>query len=64
MEEQVGKKFGNPADPLLVSVRSGAALSMPGMMNTILNLGLTDASVDGLAKKPAIQGSPTTAIAA
>src|SRR5271156_1181344 len=51
MEEQVGKKFGNPADPLLVSVRSGAALSMPGMMNTILNLGLTDASVEGLAKK-------------
>ena len=51
MEEAVGKKFGDPADPLLVSVRSGAALSMPGMMNTILNLGLTDASVEGLAKK-------------
>ncbi len=51
MEEAVGKKFGNAADPLLVSVRSGAALSMPGMMNTILNLGLTDASVEGLAKK-------------
>jgi pyruvate,orthophosphate dikinase len=46
-----GRKFGDPADPLLVSVRSGAALSMPGMMNTILNLGLTDASVEGLAKK-------------
>ena len=46
-----GKKLGDPADPLLVSVRSGAALSMPGMMNTILNLGLTDASVEGLAKK-------------
>ena len=46
-----GKKFGNVADPLLVSVRSGAALSMPGMMNTILNLGLNDASVDGLARK-------------
>ncbi|QVL33003.1 pyruvate, phosphate dikinase [Telmatocola sphagniphila] len=46
-----GKKFGDPADPLLVSVRSGAALSMPGMMNTILNLGLTDTSVEGLAKK-------------
>ena len=46
-----GKKFGDPADPLLVSVRSGAALSMPGMMNTILNLGLTDASVEGLVKK-------------
>jgi pyruvate,orthophosphate dikinase len=51
VEELVGKKFGDPNDPLLVSVRSGAALSMPGMMNTILNLGLTDASVEGLAKK-------------
>ncbi|MGE3821201.1 MAG: pyruvate, phosphate dikinase, partial [Isosphaeraceae bacterium] len=51
MEAAVGKKFGDPADPLLVSVRSGAALSMPGMMNTILNLGLGDASVAGLAKK-------------
>jgi pyruvate,orthophosphate dikinase len=51
MEGVAGKKFGDPADPLLVSVRSGAALSMPGMMNTILNLGLTDASVEGLAKK-------------
>ncbi|QEH33107.1 Pyruvate, phosphate dikinase [Aquisphaera giovannonii] len=51
VEEQVGKKFGDSSDPLLVSVRSGAALSMPGMMNTILNLGLTDASVEGLAKK-------------
>src|SRR6201996_9465543 len=51
MEEAVGMKFGNPTDPLLVSVRSGAALSMPGMMNTILNLGLTDASVEGLAGK-------------
>jgi pyruvate,orthophosphate dikinase len=51
MEEAVGKRFGSATDPLLVSVRSGAALSMPGMMNTILNLGLTDASVEGLAKK-------------
>src|SRR6516162_7328250 len=51
MEQAVGKKFGDPADPLLVSVRSGAALSMPGMMNTILNLGLTDVSAEGLAKK-------------
>src|SRR6202035_5588021 len=46
-----GKKFGDPNDPLLVSVRSGAALSMPGMMNTILNLGLSDAAVEGLARK-------------
>jgi pyruvate, orthophosphate dikinase len=51
VEEVFGKKFGDPTDPLLVSVRSGAALSMPGMMNTILNLGLTDTSVEGLAKK-------------
>ena len=51
VESQLGKKFGDPADPLLVSVRSGAALSMPGMMNTILNLGLSDAAVEGLAKK-------------
>src|SRR5271170_5932963 len=51
VEAAFGKKFGDTTDPLLVSVRSGAALSMPGMMNTILNLGLTDASVEGLAKK-------------
>ncbi len=51
MEKAVGKTFGDASDPLLVSVRSGAALSMPGMMNTILNLGLTDASVEGLARK-------------
>ena len=51
VEETFGKKFGDTNDPLLVSVRSGAALSMPGMMNTILNLGLSDASVEGLAKK-------------
>jgi pyruvate,orthophosphate dikinase len=51
MEVAVGKKFGDPVDPLLVSVRSGAALSMPGMMNTILNLGLTDVSVEGLTRK-------------
>ena len=51
VEAEFGKKFGDNTDPLLVSVRSGAALSMPGMMNTILNLGLTDASVEGLSKK-------------
>jgi pyruvate,orthophosphate dikinase len=51
MESLAGKRFGNVADPLLVSVRSGAALSMPGMMNTILNLGLNDATVEGLARK-------------
>ena len=51
VEKLMGAKLGDPADPLLVSVRSGAALSMPGMMNTILNLGLSDASTEGLAKK-------------
>ncbi|MBI5546468.1 MAG: pyruvate, phosphate dikinase, partial [Deltaproteobacteria bacterium] len=51
LEKVTGKKFGDPEDPLLVSVRSGAARSMPGMMETILNLGLTDVSVEGLAKK-------------
>ncbi len=50
LEKELGKKFGDNNDPLLVSVRSGAAVSMPGMMNTILNLGLTDQSVQGLAK--------------
>jgi pyruvate,orthophosphate dikinase len=50
MEEQVGKQFGNPDNPLLVSVRSGARASMPGMMDTILNLGLNDIVVEGLAK--------------
>jgi pyruvate,orthophosphate dikinase len=49
LEKETGKKFGDNTNPLLVSVRSGAQVSMPGMMNTILNLGLTDASVTGLA---------------
>jgi pyruvate,orthophosphate dikinase len=49
LEEAAGKRFGDPEDPLLVSVRSGAAISMPGMMDTILNLGLNDESVEGLA---------------
>ena len=51
LEEKVGKEFGDVNDPLLVSVRSGAVISMPGMMDTILNLGLNDKSVEGLAKK-------------
>jgi len=50
LERELGKKFGDAKNPLLVSVRSGAAVSMPGMMDTILNLGLTDAVVEGLAK--------------
>jgi pyruvate,orthophosphate dikinase len=49
LEKELGKKFGDTANPLLVSVRSGAAVSMPGMMNTILNLGLNDEAVVGLA---------------
>jgi pyruvate,orthophosphate dikinase len=51
LEEKTGKRFGDPADPLLVSVRSGAAISMPGMMDTILNLGLNDEAVEGLAAR-------------
>jgi len=51
LEREMGKKFGHSDDPLLVSVRSGAKFSMPGMMDTILNLGLNDQSVKGLAKK-------------
>ena len=51
LEEKTGKKFGDTANPLLVSVRSGARASMPGMMDTILNLGLNDVSVEGFAAK-------------
>ena len=51
LEELQGKKFGDTEDPLLVSVRSGARASMPGMMDTILNLGLNDVAVEGFAKK-------------
>ncbi len=50
IEAQTGKKFGDPANPLLVSVRSGAKFSMPGMMDTVLNLGLNKATREGLAK--------------
>ena len=51
LEEQTGKKFGDPDNPLLVSVRSGSRASMPGMMDTILNLGLNETVVDALVKK-------------
>ena len=51
LEEIQNKKFGDNNDPLLVSVRSGARASMPGMMDTILNLGLNDEAVEGFAKK-------------
>jgi pyruvate, orthophosphate dikinase len=49
LEEKMGRKLGDPVDPLLVSVRSGAKFSMPGMMETVLNVGLSDVSVSGLA---------------
>ncbi|MBO0804234.1 MAG: pyruvate, phosphate dikinase [Nocardiopsaceae bacterium] len=51
LEERMGKRLGDPADPLLVSVRSGAKFSMPGMMETVLNIGLSDESVHGLARQ-------------
>jgi pyruvate,orthophosphate dikinase len=51
LQQAMGRKLGDPADPLLVSVRSGAKFSMPGMMDTVLNIGLSDESVDGLAKQ-------------
>jgi pyruvate,orthophosphate dikinase len=51
LETQMGRRLGDPGDPLLVSVRSGAKFSMPGMMDTILNLGLNDRSVEGLARR-------------
>jgi pyruvate, orthophosphate dikinase len=51
LEKDMGRRLGDPADPLLVSVRSGAPFSMPGMMDTVLNLGLNDQSVDGLTKQ-------------
>ncbi|MFC1744132.1 pyruvate, phosphate dikinase [Candidatus Riflebacteria bacterium] len=51
VEEKMGMKFGDPVNPLLFSVRSGAAVSMPGMMDTVLNLGLNDETVQGIIKK-------------
>lgn len=50
LEEKTGKQLGNPSNPLLVSVRSGAVFSMPGMMDTVLNLGMNDLTVEGMAK--------------
>ena len=50
LEGQTGKRFGDPANPLLVSCRSGAKFSMPGMMDTVLNIGMNDAVVEGMAK--------------
>ena len=56
LEEKAAKRFGDPDDPLLVSVRSGAAVSMPGMMDSILNVGLNDVSVGGLARSTGNEG--------
>src|SRR5882672_9486837 len=50
LEQETGRRFGNPSAPLLVSVRSGAAVSMPGMMDTILNLGINDEVEEGLGR--------------
>ena len=55
LEEESGKKLGDTSNPLLVSVRSGAVLSMPGMMDTVLNLGMNDETVEGVAK---LTGNP------
>ena len=69
IETAVGRRFGDPSDPLLVSVRSGAPVSMPGMMDTILNLGLNDATTAGLARSgttpspgPAGSASPRASV--
>src|SRR5499427_123601 len=51
MEQAMGRRLGDPGDPLLVSVRSGAKFSMPGMMDTVLNIGLNDRSVEALARR-------------
>ena len=65
IEKETGKKFGDPKNPLLVSVRSGARDSMPGMMDTILNLGLNDQTVEALATQDRQRAaSPGTATAA
>ncbi len=53
LQEAMGRNLGDPDDPLLVSVRSGAKFSMPGMMDTVLNLGLNDESVKGSRSRPA-----------
>ncbi len=50
VEKKTGKKFGDPSNPLLVSVRSGAKMSMPGMMDTVLNIGMNDAVTEGVAR--------------
>ena len=63
ISKAVGSDFGNPENPLLVSVRSGARASMPGMMDTVLNLGMNDATVPGLLSAPGMRGLPGIVIA-
>ena len=64
LEKSAGRKLGDTKKPLLVSVRSGAKFSMPGMMDTILNLGLNDQTVESLKRRRATAGLPPTAIGA
>ena len=61
IEKKTKKKFGDLKNPLLVSVRSGARISMPGMMDTILNLGLNDKTVEALKRKHQTEDSQKTA---
>ncbi|MDZ7612848.1 MAG: PEP/pyruvate-binding domain-containing protein [Flavobacteriaceae bacterium] len=58
IEQTMGTKWGDDNNPLLLSVRSGARVSMPGMMDTVLNLGLNDKAVAGIARKPTMNGLP------
>ena len=60
LEQATGTSFGSPSNPLLVSVRSGAAISMPGMMDTILDLGLNDETARGSLRRPGTSGSRGT----
>ena len=64
VEEAAGKRLGDPDEPLLVSVRSGAKFSMPGMMDTVLNLGLNAATLQGWSRRRATSASRTTRTAA
>jgi pyruvate,orthophosphate dikinase len=64
VEQETGKKFGDPKNPLLVSVRSGARVSMPGMMETVLNVGLNAETLKGPAELPATSALPTIHTAA
>jgi hypothetical protein len=64
VEKAMGAKFGDEKNPLLVSCRSGARISMPGMMDTVLNIGLNDKTIQGLSPRPAMSALPMTPTAA